>query len=787
MNCSRQSMIPAVRRLPSAVRRPLLLLAMFLAIVSAANAQQPPASHIGYVCPAGGRQGASLVVLIGGQLLDGTAKAFVSGGGVQAKVIDYFKPIRQGQSNSFQDKLKKLLDKKAAAADSATPAAAGKPKRSAKAKWTPEDDMLLAATRKKLAISLRGLPAPATGETVVVQLTIAADAEPGHREVRLATSKGLTNPLVFCVGQLPEVCKEISNPSEAVASAKKPKYREEPAPSKPEPPQNITLPAVVNGQIMPGGVDRYRFSARKGQRLVIAAAAQELIPYISDAVPGWFQAALALYDAKGRELAYADHYLFHPDPLLYYEVAEDGEYVVEIHDSIYRGREDFVYRITLGEVPLLTGVFPLGGPAGAETAVALQGWNLPATRLVQDCKDKRPGIYPLSLRMQGMISNAVPFAVDTLPECLEKEPNNQPENAQRVTLPVIVNGRVDRPDDWDVFRFEGRAGQEVVAEVFARRLNSPLDSLLKLTDANGRLLASNDDHEDKGSGLTTHHADSYLRAPLPADGPYYLYLGDAQHKGGPDYAYRLRIGPPRPDFDLRVVPSSINVRNGVSVPLTVYALRKDGFSGEIALQLKDAPEGFALSGETVPAGQEQVNLTLKVYTVAQQEPIRVNIVGRATIAGREVAHPAVPADNMTQAFEYRHLVPAQELEVAVSAGAPSRATVKLLGNMPIKIPAGGTARVRISVLPRTLFARSPLELRKPPLGIALAGVSPSRDGLEIVLQSDAAKVKVGLRGNLVLAPSVTKSAEPAKRRTPADRQRKLPATLPPIPFEVVAR
>jgi len=24
---------------------------------------------------------------------------------------------------------------------------------------------------------------------------------------------------------------------------------------------NITLPAVVNGQIMPGGVDRYRFQA----------------------------------------------------------------------------------------------------------------------------------------------------------------------------------------------------------------------------------------------------------------------------------------------------------------------------------------------------------------------------------------------------------------------------------------------------------------------------------------------------------------------------------------------
>ena len=35
-----------------------------------------------------------------------------------------------------------------------------------------------------------------------------------------------------------------------------------------------------------------------------------------------------------------------------------------------------------------------------------------------DAKDKAPGIYPLSVRKGDMISNTVPFAVDTLPECL---------------------------------------------------------------------------------------------------------------------------------------------------------------------------------------------------------------------------------------------------------------------------------------------------------------------------------------------------------------------------------
>ena len=66
----------------------------------------------------------------------------------------------------------------------------------------------------------------------------------------------------------------------------------------------ITVPCTMNGQIASGEVNRYRFEARKGQRLVISVAARELIPYIADAVPGWFQPVLALYDADGKEVAY---------------------------------------------------------------------------------------------------------------------------------------------------------------------------------------------------------------------------------------------------------------------------------------------------------------------------------------------------------------------------------------------------------------------------------------------------------------------------------------------------
>jgi hypothetical protein len=624
--------------------------AAVLAIAPTARAQRNP--DIGYVYPAGGRQGTTFQVAISGQYLDGVTDVVIYGGGIKATVLEHVKPLNGKQIALLRDRLKELQEMMNSEKPS-EPNSAAAP--DANAAINPEPKMDKKALQKEMT-EIKGKLAnpknrnrdnPQLAEDVTIRVVLAPDAEPGERELRLKTALGLSNPLAFYVGRLPEYTEK------------------EPKISTTEAGMSITLPAIVNGQILPGDVDRFRFQARKGQQLVVAASARELLPYLADAVPGWFQATLTLYDAKGNELTYDDDYKFHPDPVLYYEIPRDGEYVIEIRDAIYRGREDFVYRITVGELPFVTSIFPLGGQVDAQTTVELKGWNLPAGKLTMDANDKEPGTYPLFVRKEELISNCVPFAVDKLPECLEQEPNYPQGSAQPVSLPVIVNGRIDREGDVDVFRFESRAGDKIVAEVYARRLDSPLDSVLKLTDANDHQLAANDDHEDKGAGLTTHQADSWLSVTLPANGTHYLHISDAQHKGGEAYSYRLRISPPQPDFELRVVPSSINARAGATAAVTVYALRKDGFSNDIALMLKDAPRGFKLSGGKVPANQDQVRLMLTVPPTPSEEPIILRLEGRAIIQGREVVHPAVPAEDMMQAFFYRHLVPAKDLKVAI--------------------------------------------------------------------------------------------------------------------------
>ncbi len=704
---------------------------LVLLLVSSAAAQ-PNRPRIGYIYPAGSRQGATLELIVGGRNLAGIATAYVSGAGIETFAYGYSNP--------------------------------------------------------------ENAPTPAIAETVTVRVSIAANAAPGPRELRLETPAGLSNPLVFYVGQLPELREQEQRSATSTQEV-----------------MNVTLPAVVNGQIMPGDIDRYRFQGSKGQRLVFALQARDLVPYLPDAVPGWFQAVLALYDAQGHELQFADDFRFHPDPVLCFEVPADGEYEIAVHDAIFRGREDFVYRLAAGELPFITEIFPLGGKAGTETRVSLRGWHLPQdSRAVEF---DTPGTYPLfvqkkhdvlserkldllidaglstdaeSVLSTESVSNRVPFAVDILPECLESEPNDTRDRPQAVKLPIIINGRIESPGNWDVFSFDGKAEQVIFAEVVARRLGSPLDSVLRLTDAAGTTLAFNDDYEDDGAGLVTHHADSLLRAVLPADGTYFVHLGDIQQHGGDDFAYRLRISPPRHDFELRIEPSSINIRGGETVPLAVYALRRDDFSGPITLALKDAPPGFKLAGARIPDGQDHLRLTLTAPPIPKKRSLTLSLTGRATIDGKAVIRPVVPAENMMQAFAYRHLVPVSELKAVASERTATNMTPSVLSELPLKIPAGGSVAVRLGMPGGESIDQIRLELDEPPDGIAIENDSPDAPGSAILVTCDAAKIQPGLKGNLIVNAFAVKAAE-NPRATQAQGRPVPLGMLPAVPFEILPK
>lgn len=682
--------------------------------VSTANGQ---AQYIGYVYPAGGQQGSTFPIRLGGQGLLNACDVIVSGEGVSARLVDYYRAMDNQELLFLNQQLSELRKKETKLSDAmvariallefaapigpdsgpdGTPflicpvcgtanpidasacvkcsAKLAKPKEAppgkTEAKTQPASEneaakqKLIERIQRRLAEDERTPAVRSQNELVFVEITVAPDARPGRREIRVITKRGISNPLPFCVAQTPEVARKPMKTTplpvlgkEALAQRKRPLSEEE---------VRITTPCTMNGQMAPGEVNRYRFGATRGQHLVISAKARELVPYVADAVPGWFQAVLRVCDSRGVELAYSDGFRFDPDPKMYFEVPNDGEYVLSINEALFRGRESFVYRITIGELPWVTSVFPLGGRVGEPAKIEMEGWNLQKATLSAPAKDARPGTHWLWATDGESVSNAVRFALGTLPECLEQEPNDRPSVAAQQTLPIVVNGRVGRPGDWDVFEVEGKAGETIVAEVSARRLGSPLDSFLKVTGPDGKVIAMNDDHFDAGSGLNTHHADSYLMAKLPAGGRYLVHLGDTTGHGGKEYAYRLRISQSQPDFELRLVPSRICIPANGSASVTVYVLRKDGFTGPIKLGFVNLPKGLESAGATLPAGKEGgVSLSVKARLPAMDKPVNLAVVGAATIEGHDVVREAVPAEDKMQAFLWRHLMPAEGLAAMV--------------------------------------------------------------------------------------------------------------------------
>lgn len=660
------------------------------------------AQYIGFVYPAGGQQGSKFYVKLGGQSLDAVDRVFVSGEGVSVRVVDFYRSLSNQERAFLSDQLRDLQRGKSSLSSSmadkmlsldplpligpeeppgkAAAKTTGKSDAKSKAKSDPDPEKAAAKQRlidklqRRMAADNRRPASRSLAELVFVEVSVAKDASPGRREIRVATTRGLSNPMAFYVGQVPEVARiPMKTADQQILGKEYLAKRNRPA-SEEE--LRIPVPCTMNGQIASGEINRYRFEARKGQRLIITVLARELIPFIADSVPGWFQPVLTLSDGKGQELAYNDDFRFKPDPTLNFEVPADGEYVLSIHDALYRGREDFVYRITLGELPFITSIYPLGAKAGEPVKVEMQGWNLARATLAPPPADARPGGHLIAAQDGKVASNFVPFELDSLPECQEREGNDEAAQAQEVKLPVIVNGRLERANDWDVFAVEGRAGETLVAEVQARRLDSPVDSFLKITDAKGQVLAFNDDHQDAGLGLNTHHADSYVLLKLPADGKYFVHLGDTARAGGKEYGYRLRLSPPRPGFELRVVTPSIGLRSKSSASVTVYALRQDGYTGPIKLAFRDLPKGFSSSSVILAEGKDSAKLSLRTTLSDTDRPVRVRVTGSAQIDGQEVSRDAVPAEDRMQAFLWRHLLPAQQLVAHVydssSKGPQSR-------------------------------------------------------------------------------------------------------------------
>jgi len=214
------------------------------------------------------------------------------------------------------------------------------------------------------------------------------------------------------------------------------------------------------------------------------------------------------------------------------------------------------------EVPAVTALFPAGVQTGQSVTVKLQGpvgtapvevWSdrtdLSITATVKPDEfvftataDARPGVAWLRWHNAEGASDVRPFLMGSDPEIVEIEPNNAAKEAQAIaTLPVTINGALDKRHEIDTFSVALKAGQTLVASLDASRsLPSPIDPVLQLADSQGFIVDQNED---------SFGSDPQLVWTAPTDGTWFIRLfafpaepnSSIEYAGTPNSIYRLHL------------------------------------------------------------------------------------------------------------------------------------------------------------------------------------------------------------------------------------------------------
>jgi hypothetical protein len=500
-------------------------------------------------------------------------------------------------------------------------------------------------------------------------ISIAADAPTGNRYWNVSTSQGISEIRKFIVGHLPEIIEQ--------------EIEGEPVPVK------VALPVTINGRIFPReDIDVWTVDLQAGRVVTCAVNAAR--------IGSGLDSRLEIRDPTGRRIAENSDW-FGSDSFVRFRAETTGRYSIRIHDVSFEGLQNFVYRLTVTDGPWIDAVYPLGGQRGTRGDFELLGSNLSGKPVRVTLPNGADDSFGYRFSQGKRTSNETRIALGDSPELLESEPNGQAAQAKNVTFPATLNGRIDRPGDTDVWRFEAKQGDQFTFDLQASRLGSPLDSVLTLIDSTGKQIAT---HDDLGKGQT----DSLLNAKIPADGVYTLHVRDQLvSRGGATFAYRILATPAStkvvsPDFRITLPQETLSLNRGAQAKLKIAIARIGGFGDEIELVFEGLPKGVTATGTKVGKNQTNAQVTLEAADSVPLGLSKIVLVGRAKIGEKAVERKAVfPHGEGEQ--------PATEMQLAIAVPTP----FKFTGLFETKFAARGSVYVRHYTIDRGEF-KGPLEV-----------------------------------------------------------------------------
>ncbi len=547
--------------------------------------------YVGYVYPAGVQAGTTNRLVIGGQGFWGQLGAGITGEGVH--VLGVERMTQSGPPAGSQSAwLKKWLDGIIERGDLTPPAmptnASARVNEWTLNGWWKTLDQLdrraLEAVERDIFVRKNSLQmTPSLRQILFIDVVVDADAKPGKRDLCVWTLSGISPPRPFMVTAERHVEEPCYTP-----------------PHRKAPPIPVvdSYPVILDGRILPGETDRFELRLKKGMSLSCDVTARELQPYIGDAVPGFFNAVVKLIDPAGREVAFSDdRNRFLPDPLFAVKVPADGTYRLEIHDNLFRGREDFVYMVKLEEKT----AHACGKPS-------------------KDLKFPRPASIKCGDTVKGRI-----------------------EKGGKDTYGVSLEG----PGAY-------------IFDLRARRDGSSLDGVLTLRDKAGKLIWRHDDVTNTlfvGS-IPQGECDAIGRVELAAGEKrdFSITVEDLTGHGGENYTYALTLSREKPGFKVFAGRSAFVSRLGTRIPMTLHVERTGGFTGPVTLL---ETGDYRFENGYIPEGTNEMRVTFTGKTRSEMPLKTLRLRAFAEPDGRPQVVDVVPTDEYMQAFAWRHLLPAR--------------------------------------------------------------------------------------------------------------------------------
>jgi hypothetical protein len=501
------------------------------------------------------------------------------------------------------------------------------------------------------------------------QLTIDPTVPLGAYSLRVVTEDGVSGFFLFTVDLFPAVTEVESNDTFDKA-------------------QKVPFPVIVDGQCAGGDVDFFRFTVKKGQRVVVETEAARLGSGIMPQI--------RVTDSAQRYVASDDSQTAHGDCRVIFTAPVDGDYVVEISDSRYRGGNPPFYRLKIADYDVIDEVFPLGGRRGETVSFTLRGGTLTRPVVLRRTLTAAAGENGLPLSLEGAVKpGGLPpvVAVGDWPERIRIQAGNKDPKVMDLAPPVTINGRLTQPGAVDRFQFSVQPGQQFRLSVQSDTLGSRLDGVLRVTDQAGKQLALVDDVAVPAvAGQPAYlNVDPSLDITVPPGTTLLVAeLRDQRHRGGANFGYRLTIEPIGPDFLVHQPVSEVNVPRGGTVALTVPVTRR-GFTGPIELTVPGLPAGWTARGGYVPEGGRFGLLTLSAPVMGAPEVLFLSLAGKSTSGDKEIVRMAErrislsPDPNVSsQTMTLRHFA------VGLAAGEPfavkGPARLEIVKGYPASVP-----------------------------------------------------------------------------------------------------